>query len=113
MSYCFIRVGLIGTLAMLEKFKRFLADSSGQMGGRDLPGVAIMVIIAGVVLFVGIQIMSQVIGQMDLQSGDPLYNASESLTDSFNQAFGTFGLAITIVIFAVIIVYLYALRGRR
>jgi hypothetical protein len=96
---------------MLDTLKALLADSEGQMGGRDLPSVAIMVIISGVVLFVGVQIMSQVVEQTGLASGDPFYNASQSLQTSFDSAFGTFGLAVTIVVFAVIIVYLYGLRG--
>jgi len=96
---------------MLDKLKALFADESGQMGGRDLPSVAILVVIAGVVLFVGIQIMSQVVQNTSLQSGDPFYNATETLEQDFNNAFGTFGLAVTIVIFSVIIVYLYGLRG--
>lgn len=96
---------------MFDKLKALFADDSGQMGGRDLPSVAIMVIIAGVVLFVGIQIMSQVVDNTELTSGDPFYNASQDLQTSFGDAFGTFGLAVTIVVFAVIIVYLYGLRG--
>jgi len=96
---------------MLDKLKALFANESGQMGGRDLPSVAILVVIAGVVLFVGIQIMSQVVQNTSLDSGDPFYNATETLEQDFNNAFGTFGLAVTIVIFSVIIVYLYGLRG--
>lgn len=96
---------------MLDKLQSLLGDESGQMGGRDLPSVAIMVVITGVVLFVGIQIMADVVSNVGLEQGDPFYNASQDLQDSFNSAFGTFGLAITIVIFSVIIVYLYGLRG--
>lgn len=96
---------------MIDELKTLASDSRGQMGGRDLPAVAIMVIITGVVLFVGIQLMSDVITQTNLQSGDPLYNASDTLETDFVDAFGNLGLAVTVVIFAVIIIYLYGLRG--
>lgn len=84
-----------------------------QMGGMDLPGVMIVLVIAGVVGFVGLQVMSTVIDTTSLQSGDPLYNASQSLETSINDAWGLVGVAFIVVILAVIIVYLYGLRGGR
>jgi multisubunit Na+/H+ antiporter MnhB subunit len=88
-------------------------DNRGQMAGTDLPGVAIVLIVAGVVLFVGIQVMSQVITQTGLEQGDPLYNASEAIESGLNDAFGLFGVAFLVVILSVVIVYLYGLRGGR
>jgi hypothetical protein len=82
------------------------------MGGRDLPGVAIVLIVAGVVLFVGIQVMSQVIDQTGLAQDDPLYNASQDIQSGLNNAFGLFGVAFLVVILSVVVVYLYGLRGR-
>jgi len=96
---------------MLDKLKTLLGDTKAQMGGRDLPSVAIMVVITGVVLFVGINIMSNVVNSTGLQEGDPFYNSTQTLQTDFNSAFSNLGLAVTIVIFAVIIVYLYGLRG--
>jgi len=87
-------------------------DDRGQMGGRDLPGVAIVLVVAGVVLFVGIQVMSQVIDQTSLASDDPLYNASQDIQSGLNNAFGLFGVAFLVVILSVIVVYLYGLQGR-
>lgn len=90
--------------------------------GNDLPGVAIVLIVAGVVLFVGIQVMSQVIDQTALEpanaSGegepaDPLYNASQDVQTGIDDAFGLFGVAFLVVILSVIVVYLYGLRGGR
>jgi hypothetical protein len=98
---------------MFQKFKQLLADNKGQMGGMDLPSVAIVLVIAGVVGFVGLTVMSTVIDTTSLQSGDPLYNASESLQTSVNDAWGLFGVAFIVVILAVIVVYLYGLRGGR
>jgi len=90
----------------------FDLDNRGQMGGRDLPGVAIVLVVAGVVLFVGIQVMSQVIDQTSLASDDPLYNASQDIQSGLNNAFGLFGVAFLVVVLSVIVVYLYGLQGR-
>lgn len=85
----------------------------GRGGRMDLPGVMIILVIAGVVGFIGLQVMSTVIDTTALASGDPLYNASTSLQSSVNDAWGLVGVAFIVVILAVIIVYLYGLRGRR
>jgi len=100
---------------MLGALKQLVADDRAQTGGgrMDLPGVMIVLVIAGVVGFVGLQVMSTVIDTTQLQSGDPLYNASESLQTSVNDAWGLVGVAFIVVILAVIIVYLYGLRGGR
>lgn len=101
---------------MLDKMSRlmaaFAADERAQ-GRQDLPGVMIVLVVAGVVGFIGINVMSTVIETTSLQSGDPLYNASDSLQDSVNDAWGLVGVAFIVVILAVIVVYLYGLRGRR
>jgi len=101
---------------MLDKVSRlmaaFAADDRAQ-ARQDLPGVMIVLVVAGVVGFIGINVMSTVIETTSLQSGDPLYNASDSLQDSVNDAWGLVGVAFIVVILAVIVVYLYGLRGRR
>jgi len=98
------------------------ADTRGQAGGQDLPGVMIVLVIAGVIGFVGLNVMSTVIGTTQLSGdnaskpgwqGDPLYNASQSLETAVNDAWGLVGVAFIVVILAVIIVYLYGLRGGR
>lgn len=100
---------------LLGALKDFTNNNRAQAGGgrMDLPGVMIVLVIAGVVGFVGLQVMSTVIDTTSLQSGDPLYNASESLETSINDAWGLVGVAFIVVILAVIIVYLYGLRGGR
>lgn len=101
---------------MLETLKqtvnKFSNDTSGQTR-QDLPGVMIVLVIAGVVGFVGLDVMSTVIDTTKLASGDPLYNASENLQTSVNDAWGLIGVAFIVVILSVIIVYLYGLRGGR
>jgi hypothetical protein len=79
----------------------------------DLPGMMIVLVIAGVVGFVGLQVMSTVIDTTSLESGDPLHDAQTNLTTSVNDAWGLVGVAFIVIILAVIIVYLYGLRGGR
>lgn len=99
---------------MFDGMKSFLFDNRAQMGGgMDLPGVMILLVVAGVVGFIGLQVMSTVIETTSLQSGDPLYNASQSLQTSVNDAWGLIGVAFIVVILAVIIVYLYGVRRGR
>lgn len=98
---------------MLKQMAKLAMDDRAQTGGMDLPSVMIVLVIAGVVGFVGLQVMSTVIGTTDLQEGDPLYNASEDLEGAIGDAWGLVGVAFIVVILAVIIVYLYGLRGGR
>jgi len=78
----------------------------------DLPGVLIALIVAGVVGFVGIQVMSTVVDTTSVTSGDPFYNASQSLQTGFDDAFGLIAVAFLVIVLAVIVTYLYGLRGR-
>jgi hypothetical protein len=96
-----------------EDSPSLFSDNRAQTGGMDLPSVMIVLVIAGVVGFVGLQVMSTVIGTTGLQQGDPLYNSSESLESAVNDAWGLVGVAFIVIILAVIIVYLYGLRGGR
>jgi len=103
---------------MINKLKQLVANERGQMGGMDLPGAMILLVVAGVIGFVGLQVMSTVIDTTALEGGtnttnDPLYNASEALQTSVNDAWGLVGVAFIVVILAVVIVYLYGLRGGR
>lgn len=101
---------------MKQTFKTFVADRAGQ-SRMDLPGVMILLVIAAVVGFVGLQVLSTVISTTALEANetageyDPLYNASESLQTAVNDAWGLVGVAFIVVILAVIIIYLYGLRG--
>lgn len=99
---------------MLERMKAavesFAGDNRAQTR-QDLPGVMIVLVVAGVVGFVGINVMSTVIETTSLNSSDPLYNASQDLQTSITDAWGLVGVAFIVVILAVIVVYLYGLRG--
>ncbi len=97
---------------MHKLLQAIMSDNRAQ-GRQDLPGVMIVLVIAGVVGFVGLNVMSTVIDTTSLQSEDPLYNASQDLQTSINDAWGMIGVAFIVVILSVIIVYLYGLRGGR
>jgi len=97
---------------MFDSLKAFAAATRGQTGNMDLPGVMILLVVAGVVGFIGLEVMSTVIDTTGLESGEPLYNASESLETAVNDAWGLIGVAFIVVILAVIVVYLYGVRGR-
>jgi len=100
-------------MSIKTKLASLAVTNRGQMGGMDLPGAMILLVVAGVIGFVGLQVMSTVIGTTGLESSDPLYNASEALETSVNDAWGLVGVAFIVVILAVVIVYLYGLRGGR
>jgi len=93
-------------------FDKLLGDKRAQMGGRDLPGVMIMLGIAVVVGFVILQIASETIAQTGLSDGDPLFNASEELETATNNVFSLFGVVFLVVILSVVVFYLYGIRGR-
>lgn len=98
---------------MLDTVKEIANDDRAQMGGgMDLPSVMIVLVIAAVVGFVGLQVMSTVIDTTALAQDDPLYNASESLQQAVVDAWGLIAVAFIVVILSVIIFYLYGLRGR-
>ena len=83
------------------------------MPATDLPGVIIVLVVAGVIGFIGLQVMSTVIEQTGLEEGDELYNASVALEQAIEDSWGLLGVAFIVVILAVIVVYLYGLRGGR
>lgn len=98
---------------MFDRLAKLAFDNRGQTRGMDLPGVMIILVIAGVVGFVGLQVMSTVIDTTSIATDAPLYNASSSLQGAVNDAWGLIGVAFIVVILAVIITYLYGLRGGR
>lgn len=103
---------------MIPMFDRLRTDERAQ--GMDLPTVAIVLVVAGVVGFIGILVMSEVISTADLNSSaenganasaDPLYSAQEGLISAVDSAWGLYGVAFIVVILAVIVTYLYGIRG--
>jgi len=78
----------------------------------DLVAVMVTVIIAGVVGYVGINIMSTTSQTTNLSSGDTFYNAQTNLTSGLSSFFSNLGTVFTVIVLVVIIGYLMLLRGR-
>lgn len=78
----------------------------------DLVAVMITVIIAGVVGYVGINIMSNTESSTGLTTGDPFYNSSQNLTDGLQQFFSQLETVFVVIVLVVVISYLMLLRGR-
>jgi len=79
----------------------------------DLVAVMITVIIAGVVGYVGINIMSNTQQTTGLSSGDPFYQSQGNLTDGLQSFFSQLGTVFIVIVLVVVIGYLMLLRGRR
>ena len=78
----------------------------------DLVSVMVTVIIAGVVGYVGINIMSNTQDTTNLASGDAFYSAQTNLTDGLQSFFSQLGTVFVVIVLVVIIGYLMLLRGR-
>jgi len=89
-----------------------LPDMDDRAQATDLPGVLLALVIAGVIGFVGVFVMNEVVQETALEDSDELSNASDSMTSAVNSAFSLVGIAFIVLILSVVIVYLYAVRGR-
>lgn len=94
---------------MFDSIKRLASDEKAQ-GGMRLQNVLIALVVAGVVGFVGLQVMSTVIDATDLASGDALYNASTELETAVNDAWSLVGVTFLVIILGSIIFYLRGVR---
>jgi hypothetical protein len=78
----------------------------------------IALVVAGTVGFVGLQIMSTVIGSLNITgnnsdpnvTNDPLYNATQDLQTAVNDAWSLVGVLFLVVILAIIVFYLRQTR---
>lgn len=78
----------------------------------DLVAVMITVIIAGVVGYVGINIMSNTRQSTSLDENDTFYGASQNLSDGLSSFFSQIGTVFIVIVLVVVIGYLMLLRGR-
>ncbi len=79
----------------------------------DLVSVMVTVIIAGVVGYVGINIMSNTSDTTNLSEGDAFYTSQTNLTDGLQSFFSQLGTVFVVIVLVVIIGYLMLLRGQR
>jgi hypothetical protein len=83
---------------------------------RKLQNLLIVLVVAGTIGFVGIQVMSTVIDATNITANesaneyDPLYNASQELQTAVNDAWSLVGVTFLVVILAGIIFYLRQTR---
>ncbi len=83
------------------KSNKFLSEEKAQVAG---PVMAVMtLILLGAILFVGLSVMDGIESGTALESGDTFYNASSSVTDGVESAFGMTGVLMIIVISVAII----------
>jgi hypothetical protein len=94
---------------MRDSIRRFVAGDRAQ-GAMRLQTILIVLVVAGTVGFVGLQVMSTVIDATGLQSGDPLYNASNELQTAVNDAWSLIGVTFLVLILSGIIFYLRGVR---
>lgn len=95
------------------RFRDFLRSTRAQGQGMDLPGVMILLVVAGVIGFIGLQVMSTVINTAGIAGNQPLAGAEDNFTTAIEDSWGLIGVAFIVVVLAVIVVYLYGIRGRR
>jgi len=75
----------------------------------DLAGVMLTVIVAGVIAFVGLVVMEEVVAATD--GIEEFSGAETSLIDAIDSFFGMIGVVFIVIVLSVILAYLYAMRG--
>jgi hypothetical protein len=74
---------------------------SDRVGLWDVYMLAISVLAIGVILFVGASILSSIVEQTVLSSGDPFYQTYEALKIDFGNNFTIIGVAVVLTIGAI------------
>jgi len=79
----------------------------------DLVGLAIALVVVGVVMYVGLNVMSTTEQSTELDSGSEFQNASEDLTSGIADAYSLSGILFLVLILTGVVGLLLGLRGRR
>jgi uncharacterized membrane protein (DUF373 family) len=93
---------------MGDTLHQLVKDEQAQ--APAIQNTLIVLVVAGVVGFVGLQVMSTVIESTALNSNDTLYNASQELQTGVNDAWSLIGVAFLVIILGTIIFYLRGVR---
>ena len=80
--------------------------------GSDSIGIVMMLVMLGVIGFVGLMIMDKVQDVAQLDSSSPFYNASTSMTDAIQTGFDLVPIIIIVAVAAIILTYLLGFWGR-
>jgi len=79
----------------------------------DLVGLAIALVVVGVVMYVGLNVMSTTEQSTELESGSEFSNASEDLTSGIADSYSLSGILFLVLILTGVVGLLLGLRGRR
>ena len=79
----------------------------------DLVGLAIALVVVGVVMYVGLNVMSTTEQSTELESGSAFQNASTDLTGGIADAYSLSGILFLVLILTGVVGLLLGLRGRR
>ena len=74
----------------------------------DLPGVMLTVIVAAIVAMTGLVVLDELMAEMTTEN---FVDAEQSLVDAIDSFFGMISIVFIILVLAVILAYLYAMRG--
>ena len=98
----------------MAKANRFIANDKAQMGNVGIQAVMALIVI-GVMIYVGLQIMEGVVDSSALTSGDTFYNTSVTVTEGVEASFSLTGVLMLVIIAAAIIAILmmFAMGSRQ
>ena len=98
----------------MAKANRFISDDKAQMGNVGIQAVMALIVI-GVMIYVGLQIMEGVVDSSALESGDTFYNTSQTVTEGVEASFSLTGVLMLVIIAAAIIAILmmFAMGSRQ
>ena len=74
----------------------------------DLSGVMLTIIVAGVIALVGLVVMDEVVQEVGTEE---FADAETELIDAIETFFGMISVVFIVLVLAVILAYLYAMRG--
>ena len=73
-------------------------------------GTVISVVVIGVVALVGVLIFSQVYDALNLETGDPLYNTTQSIMEGFGNAIEFVPIILLVLLASVVIAVVQRMR---
>ena len=74
----------------------------------DLSGVMLTIIVAGVIAFVGLVVMDEVVQEIGT---DEFADAETELINAIETFFSMISVVFIVIVLAVVLAYLYAMRG--
>lgn len=88
-----------------------MPTGTGPLARAQQAGTVIAVVVIGVVALVGLLIFGEVWNALPMQSGDPLYNESQSIVSGFGDAMGLVPIILLVLLSAVVIGVVQRMRS--